>query len=186
MKYLKSFKTDIVFQVILGLIGMGHVFGGPAHISGAVHGHSPSTITHISGAVYLGANSLNVKTHISGSKKVVTVQKPDSVQSKVIRKTKNTGITLGALEKSTSSKGTNKTTEKIKTNTRTVKSIEQTSLRDRIKKRKACWKTCENTWKVDFQERCSVLSDSLMQHCKKELFKERLTCVRENCREITQ
>ena len=186
MKYLNSLKIYIVFQVVFGLIGMAQVFGGPAHISGVVHGYSQPTIAHISGEVYLGGNSPIVKTHVSGSKKVLPIQKPEPVQSKMIRKARNIGVTLSSPKKSTSTKGANKTTEKNKTNARTARFIEQTILKDRIKERKACWKTCENTWKVDFKERCSVLSDSLMQHCKKELFKERLTCVRKNCREITQ
>ena len=94
MKYLNSLKTYIVFQVVFGLIGMAQVFGGPAHISGAVHGYSQPTIAHISGEVYLGGNSPNVKTHVSGSKKVLPIQKPEPVQSKMIRKARNIGVTL--------------------------------------------------------------------------------------------
>ena len=186
MKYLKNLMKHWSSQVVLGLIGMGHVFGGPAHISGAVHGHSPSTITHISGAVYLGANSLNVKTHISGSKKALSVQEPKPVQSKVTRKARNTGITLAAPEKSTSTQVKEKSTEKTKTSKGTVKIVGPASLKERIKRRKACWKACENTWKFNIQERCFALSNSLRQDCKKELFQERLSCVSQNCRETAQ
>ena len=83
MKYLNSLKTYIVFQVVFGLIGMGQVFGGPAHISGTVHGHSQSTIAHISGEVYLGGNSPIVKTHVSGSKKVLLIQKLINIITKM-------------------------------------------------------------------------------------------------------
>lgn len=176
----------MVFQVVLVLIGMGHVFGGPAHISGSVHGHSQSTITHISGRVYSEGDSPTIKTHVSGSKKLIPVQELEPAQSKIIRKARNIGITLGVPEKSTSTQVRKKNTERTKTDTTTVKITEQASLRDRIKQRKACWKSCENTWEVNVQERCFTLSDSLKQHCKKELFKERLSCVSQNCREITQ
>ena len=176
----------MVFQMVLGLIGTGYVFGGSAHISGAVHEHSQSIITHISGSVYSGENSTIVKTHVSGSRMVSPVEEPETVQSKTIKKAIDIGITLGAPEKSTSSQVKKKAIEKTKTTTTIVKNIEQARLRGRIKKRKACWKTCGNIWEVRVQEQCSTLSDSQMQHCEKELFKERLTCARQNCREITQ
>ena len=177
MKYLNILKKYIIFQVVLGLIGMAHVFGGSVHISGLVHGHSQPTIAHISGAVYLGGNPPTVKNHISGLKKALSVQEPKPVQSKVTRKARNTGVTLAAPEKST---------EKTKTSKGTVKIVGPASLKERIKRRKACWKACENTWKFNIQERCFALSNSLRQDCKKELFQERLSCVSQNCRETTQ
>ena len=175
----------MVFQMVLGLVGMGHVFGGPPHISGSVHGHPQLTIAHISGRSYLG-NVATVKTHVSGSKKVLPVQELEPVPSKIIRKIRNIGITMEDPEKLTSTQVRKKTTRKTKMITRTIKIVEQASLGDRIKKRKACWKRCENTWKVNVQELCSFLSDLLRPHCKKELFKERLSCVSQNCRETAQ
>ena len=102
----------------------------------------------------------------------------------MIRKARNIGIILGNPEESTSTQAHKNTTGKTKV--RTVNIAEQKGLTDQIKKRKACWKTCENTWKVNIQERCLALSDSTRRLCKKELFKERISCVSQNCRAITQ
>ena len=79
-------KIYIVFQVVLGLIGMGHVFGGSVHISGSAHNHPSLTIAHISGAGYSRGNSPTVKTHVSGSTMVLPVEEPEPVQSETIRK----------------------------------------------------------------------------------------------------
>ena len=172
--------------MVLGLIGMGHVFGGPVHISGSVHGHVQSTIAHISGKAYSGVEAPMVKNHVSGAKKLLPVQEPEPVQPKAKGKAKNIGITLGPPEKSISTQVRKKNTGKTKTNTRNFKIIDQASLKDRVKQRKACWKACENIWIVNFQEQCFALPDSLQQYCKKKLFKGRLACVSQNCRAITQ
>ena len=92
----------MVFQVVFGLIGISHIFGGPSHISGAAYRHSQSTIAHISGAVFLGGNAPTVKIHVSGSKKMLSVQEPEAIQSQVIRKARSIGITLGSPQKPTS------------------------------------------------------------------------------------
>ena len=114
MRYLNSFKIYIAFQVVFGLIGMAQVFGGPAHISGAVHGYSQPTIAHISGEVYLGGNSPIVKTHVSGSKKVLPIQKPEPVQSKMTKQLRSMGIILGTPEEPTPIQVGNKPLIKLK------------------------------------------------------------------------
>ena len=177
MNYLAKY---IVLQVAFGLTTMSYVFGGTVHISGVVHGHSKSSIAHISGRAYSVGNPPMIKSHISGTEKLLPSQKLQSAQSRLIRKLKNLGITPGGSEKSTATQIKNNTNEKTKT--RPVKIVERASLRDRVKERKACWKACENTWKVNFQERCFALLGALKNHCKKELFKERITCVRKSCK----
>ena len=92
----------MVFQLLLGFIGMGHVFGGSAHISGAVYGNPQPTTSHVSGAIYLKGNSPTAKTHVSGSQMVLPARVPIAVQSKMRGKTRNIGITLVTSEKSIS------------------------------------------------------------------------------------
>ena len=111
---------------------------------------------------------------------MLSAQEPESVQLRLIRKAKKLGITLGDPNKLNSTQIEKDTTEKTKA--KTVEIVEQSGLRDRIKKRKACWKMCENTWKADFQERCFTLSALLKKTCEKDVFKERLLCVRQKCR----
>jgi len=114
MIYLNTLKKYIAFQVVWVLIWVSHVFGGPVHISGSVHGYSQSTVPHISGAVYLGGSSPTVKTHISGSKKEMPFINPEPVQSQAVRKTKNIGIILGSPEKTTSTQVRKKILGKLK------------------------------------------------------------------------
>ena len=114
MRYLDIFSKYMVFQVVLVLIGMGHVFGGPAHISGFVHGHSQSTTTHISGRVYSEGDSPTIKTHVSGSKKLLPVQELEPAQSKIIRKARRMGITVGDIEKSIPTQRRGTTQKKLK------------------------------------------------------------------------
>ena len=159
-------------------MGGGVVFGGPAHISGAALGHNKSTIAHISGVV-LETNPPSVKTHVSGSDATVPIHKPVAIKTRVSKKAWSIGITLGTPNKSSSLKNTSKITKK-------TKDPKHASLQDQINHRKACWKVCENIWKVGVLKRCSALSDLLHNSCKKDLFKERLSCVRKNCREVTQ
>jgi len=40
-------------------------------------------------------------------------------------------------------------------------------LQDRIKLRKACWKSCENTWKVNTKEQRSILRVLSKRYAKK-------------------
>ena len=70
------------------------------HISGAVHGHAQPTVAHISGQAYSRDNSLTIKTHVSGTKKVLPVQKSMPIESEIIRKARRMGITVGDIEKS--------------------------------------------------------------------------------------
>ena len=179
MRYLYVSGKILIYQVVLILVGGGVVFGEPAHISGAALGHNKSTIAHISGVIHLETNSPSVKTHVSGSDATVPIHKPVAIKTRVSKKARSIGVTLGTPNKSSSLKNTSKITKK-------TKDPKHASLQNQINHRKACGKVCENIWRVDVLKQCSALSDLLRNSCKKDLFKERLSCVRKNCREVTQ
>ena len=63
-----------------------------------------------------------------------------AVLSQFDKKARNKGITLGIPEKTASIQVEKKVTEKVKKRPGPVKIVEQASLQDRIKLRKACWK----------------------------------------------
>ena len=102
MRYLNIIVIIIALQLVYGLIVTKKVIGDPIHISGVVHDHSSSNDSHISGAVLSDVKTPTIKTNVSGSKKMLSVQEPEAMQSQVIRKARSIGITLGSPEKPTS------------------------------------------------------------------------------------
>ena len=184
MRYLNIYFVYIALQIVLILIVMGFSFGESVHISGSTKKLSKSTIAHISGSVF-SENLSKVKTHVSGSDKALFNKEPILIKSKVRKKASNREILLRATKKSLANKIESKETEKNKKSSKASGGSEQLSLKERINKRKICWKVWENAWRVKLRKNCSTLLDSLRQECKKIYFKDRLICVRENCKGST-
>ena len=88
MRFLNTIVNLLALQLIFGLIITKKVSGGPIHISGVVHDHSPFNDSHISGAVLSDINTPSMKTNISGLKKILPLETSESPQSKIIRKAK--------------------------------------------------------------------------------------------------
>ena len=109
---------------------------------------------------------------------------PPGTHEKLLERARSIGITLGTPD-ATPAPAPKKIQQKVQ-KVKKVKLARQIQLQDRAKLRKACWAKCEQTWKSGIQERCSGLSISPQKSCKKSLFKERLQCVRQNCRNLTK
>ncbi|KMP10661.1 hypothetical protein UR09_00875 [Candidatus Nitromaritima sp. SCGC AAA799-A02] len=182
MKTLNILKKLAVFQMVLGLLGAGSAFADTLHISGSTQQKPQSIISHISGVGHPGQPA-SVKHHVSGAEQVVPAPVAP-VKRKVQKKARNK-----VKQKIVSAKSVPSTKKQIRRKSgpeKTTPVIEQASLQDRARRRKACWAQCEKTWKMSMQEQCSGLSGVLQTTCKKSLFKDRLQCVRQNCRKLSR
>lgn len=183
MSYFNFSVKYIVFQTIFGLIPISYATGQSFHVSGSTYNDSNSSIPHISGQAYLGVNNPNINSHVSGSTNILTIKKDQPNPSNLIRRAREIGITIGIPEESILTES-EVTVDKTKRVASSVKTVEYLSRRNRIEKRKACWKKCENMWKVNVEKRCSSLSALLQEVCEKDLFKEHLFCVTTNCKKL--
>ena len=108
MRFLNIIVNFLVLQLAFGLIVTEKVSGGPIHISGVVHDHSSLNDSHISGAILSDINTPSMKTNISGAKKILPIETPESSQSKIIRKAKKKGIVLEFSDRPNSNKDSTK------------------------------------------------------------------------------
>ncbi len=64
------------------------------------------------------------------------------------------------------------------------KVLEMASIEDRTVRKKACWFRCEKAWQISLEEECSGKIDKEAKTCRREVFQNRLTCVRKRCSKI--